>query len=108
MDAVQIEKESYNYAMQFENLPTEIKFQIKKAVEHGIRLAERYYPNEAVMQQEIDDNSIMPFGKFKGKKMVNIPAHYFLWLYDNGCSHEGVKKYIINNLDGLRKEAGRK
>lgn len=54
------------------------------------------------------DYDLMPFGKFKGKSMANIPAHYLLWLHDNGCSHEGVKKYINNNLEALKKEAGKK
>lgn len=48
----------------------------------------------------------MPFGKYKGTAMANVPAKYLLWLYNEGCSHERVRKYIINNLDGLRKEAG--
>jgi uncharacterized protein (DUF3820 family) len=53
----------------------------------------------------VTDATPIPFGKYKGKAMANVPAIYLLWLYDNGCSHEGVKRYIINNLDGLRKEA---
>lgn len=54
---------------------------------------------------EITDNTLMPFGMHRGKAMVNIPAVYLLWLYNNGCNHEGVKKYILNNLDALNKEA---
>ena len=46
----------------------------------------------------------MPFGKFRGTAMVNVPAPYLLWLYNNGCDHAGVKKYIIENLDGLNQE----
>ena len=57
-------------------------------------------------QPEITDNTPMPFGKHQGKAMINVPAQYLLWLYNEGCSHPGVKKYIIDNLDGLRKEAG--
>lgn len=49
----------------------------------------------------------MPFGKYRGKAMVNVPAFYLLWLYNNGCAHEGVRKYINDNLDALNKEAGR-
>lgn len=48
----------------------------------------------------------MPFGKYVGKPMINVPAKYLLWLFDNGCSHDGVRKYITANLDVLRKEAG--
>lgn len=49
----------------------------------------------------------MPFGKYIGKAMINVPAVYLLWLHDNGCSHTGVRKYIINNLDILKKEVAR-
>jgi uncharacterized protein (DUF3820 family) len=55
---------------------------------------------------EITDATPMPFGKYKGKPMVEIPAKYLLWLYDNNCDHDGVRKYLNSNLDGLRKEAG--
>ncbi len=58
--------------------------------------------------KEITDNTPMPFGKYRGKPMIEIPAIYLLWLHDNSCDHAGVKKYIINNLEVLRKEAGRK
>jgi uncharacterized protein (DUF3820 family) len=56
--------------------------------------------------EPITDNTPMPFGKYIGKPMVSVPAHYLLWLFNEGCSHEGVRKYIIENLDGLKKEAG--
>lgn len=48
----------------------------------------------------------MPFGKHRGKPMVNVPAPYLLWLYNSGCDHEQVRKYIAENLDSLNKEAG--
>jgi uncharacterized protein (DUF3820 family) len=57
---------------------------------------------------EIHDNSLMPFGKYIGKAMVDIPAKYLLWLFNEGCNHEGVRKYINENLDVLNKEAGYK
>jgi uncharacterized protein (DUF3820 family) len=49
----------------------------------------------------------MPFGKYTGKPLINIPAEYFLWLFDKGCDHPQVRNYISANLDALRKEAGR-
>jgi uncharacterized protein (DUF3820 family) len=51
------------------------------------------------------DHSLMPFGKHKDKAMINIPAVYLLWLYDNGCQHPGVKGYIEDNMDALKQEA---
>lgn len=54
---------------------------------------------------QFTDTSIMPFGKHRGKAMINIPAIYLLWLHDKGCDHEGVKRYILDNLEALNKEA---
>lgn len=40
--------------------------------------------------------------------MANVPAHYLLYLYDNGgVSHAGVRQYINDNLEALKTEAGR-
>lgn len=36
--------------------------------------------------------------------MANVPAPYLLWLFNNGCDHAGVKRYIIENLELLQKE----
>ena len=47
----------------------------------------------------------MPFGKFKGRPMANVPAPYLLWLYNNNCNHQGVKRYIVSNLELLNREA---
>lgn len=55
----------------------------------------------------LTDDSLMPFGKFKGEEMINVPASYLIWLYDNDkCSGE-VKEYIEDNLDVLRVEIER-
>jgi uncharacterized protein (DUF3820 family) len=52
----------------------------------------------------LHDQSIMPWGMHKGKKMANIPARYLLYLYNNGCSDPHVRAYINENLDALRQE----
>lgn len=60
----------------------------------------------------LTDESIMPFGKHKGKEMANVPASYLLWIYDEwtlpnprfGFVHQEVKAYIEKNMDVLRKE----
>lgn len=56
---------------------------------------------------EITDNSVMPFGKFKGKKkMVELSASYLIALWDKGwITHDGVKKYVSENIQGLLSEA---
>jgi uncharacterized protein (DUF3820 family) len=57
---------------------------------------------------EITDNSPMPFGQHRGKAMISIPAKYLIYIYENDmcCGNEAVKRYILNNMAGLRKEAG--
>lgn len=51
------------------------------------------------------DESLMPFGKHKGKAMANIPAHYLLWLWENADSlRNPVKEYIERNLDVIKTE----
>jgi len=52
----------------------------------------------------MDDNSIMPYGKYKGKKMANVPPEYLLWLYENDKCQNYVKNYIIENLDVIKQQ----
>jgi len=55
----------------------------------------------------LTDNSAMPFGKYKGLKMANVPASYLIWIYENNkCSLE-VIKYVRTNLDVLQEEVKR-
>lgn len=56
----------------------------------------------------LTDDSLMPFGMYKGDKMANVPPHYLLWLYENNkCSGE-VNEYIKDNLDVIKVEIERK
>ena len=56
----------------------------------------------------MDYNSDMPFGKYAGEKMANVPARYLTWLFENGIV--SVKKwnrvywYIEKNLDSIQLE----
>lgn len=50
------------------------------------------------------DETIMPFGKHKGEKMINIPASHLLWLYEQEGLDSEIKKYIEYNLDVLQME----
>ena len=54
--------------------------------------------------QKMNDNSLMPFGKYQGEKMANIPASYLLWLFENDKCYGEVKEYIKANLDVLKAE----
>jgi len=50
---------------------------------------------------KMTDNDTMPFGKYKGEKMANIPADYLVWLYENGKCFGEVKNYLDENIDDL-------
>jgi uncharacterized protein (DUF3820 family) len=55
---------------------------------------------------KLDDLSNMPFGKYKGVKMQDVPASYLFWLWTNGKENEkgDVADYIRENLHNLEKE----
>lgn len=48
----------------------------------------------------------MPFGKYKGKRMQDVPANYLHWLWTNGKEQDDdpVADYIRRNLNALKKE----
>lgn len=53
----------------------------------------------------LTDESLMPFGKHKGKTMAEVPASYFFYLWTNGMEHDmqsDVANYIRDNLDALK------
>lgn len=56
----------------------------------------------------LDDDSKMPYGKYKGEKMENVPAGYLLWLYENNKCGEDVKQYIEDNIDVIKVEIQRR
>ena len=53
------------------------------------------------------DESLMPFGKHKGEKLANVPAHYLLWLYEAGKCFGELKIYIEDNLQVIKDEIKR-
>jgi uncharacterized protein (DUF3820 family) len=55
-------------------------------------------------RSDMDDYSIMPFGKYKGRQLINVPASYLIWLYDNNKAFGKLKEYIKDNLDVLQKQ----
>jgi len=46
----------------------------------------------------------MPWGKYKGKAMINVPADYLMWLYRENKVSEEVLDYINDNWMVLLKE----
>lgn len=50
------------------------------------------------------DNTPMPFGKYKGVLLANVPAEYLLWLLGENMSDGLLKNYIIEHKEQLAKE----
>lgn len=51
----------------------------------------------------LTDESVMPgTGKHAGKKMVNVPADYLIWCWENGKCSRSVAAYVTDNMDVLR------
>ncbi len=49
----------------------------------------------------MDDKTLMPFGKFKGEKLANVPDSYLLWLHKEGKLYGEFKRYVEDNLDAI-------
>lgn len=58
--------------------------------------------------EKLTDESPMPWGKYKDKKMEDVPADYLLWCYDTGKTCRLVKEYVRDNLDVLKMQAAEK
>lgn len=56
----------------------------------------------------LDDTDKMPFGKYKGVQMQDVPASYLHWLWVQGAAQktktDRVADYIQRNLTGLQLE----
>lgn len=53
---------------------------------------------------KLTDESLMPYGYHKGKKMANIPPEYLLLLWDSDKCSAPVRLYIKENLEDLRSD----
>ena len=53
---------------------------------------------------KLEDYSPMPYGKYKGRPMEDVPASYLIWLVDNKRASPAVKEYVKENMDVLMKE----
>lgn len=54
-------------------------------------------------KQQMTDDSVMTFGKFAGRKLADVPDSYLLWLYENGKCNGGLRDYIEDNFDAIKK-----
>jgi len=48
------------------------------------------------------DNSLMPFGKYKGKPLSDVPDSVLLFLYDRKKLSGQLKEYVENRIPVLR------
>lgn len=52
----------------------------------------------------MNDTDKMPWGKYQGQEMQNVPPDYLIWLLENNKCSGDVKKYIQENENTLRIE----
>lgn len=57
----------------------------------------------------LKDGDEMPFGKYGGEKLGDVPASYLLWCYEQEWIHDwpGVRDYIKDGINWLKDEAKR-
>lgn len=60
------------------------------------------------MNKKLEDDSIMPWGKYEGYLMKNVPANYLIYMYENDKCDQQVKEYVLDNLDFLQMEVKRR
>lgn len=60
------------------------------------------------MTEALKDSDLMPFGKYKGEKIGDVPANYLLWWFHEQrggeCRHPELRDHIEKNLKHLQKE----
>jgi uncharacterized protein (DUF3820 family) len=52
----------------------------------------------------LTDTDKMPFGKWQGTAMQDVPASYLVWLDGQGCDHPGVRAYIKESWSAIKSE----
>ncbi len=80
---------------------SEIEKELQKAdIKRQLYLIDRRNVNLKKLEdmKKLTDESLMPWGKYKGYSMENVPASYLIWLYENRKCDEQVKNYIMKKL----------
>jgi len=60
-----------------------------------------------VTEHPISDSYIMPFGKYEGDKIGDVPAKYLLWCLQQDWmkdKYPKVYQYLVNEQDTLLEE----
>lgn len=55
----------------------------------------------------LDDKSLMPFGKYKGQRLLNVPPGYLLWFFEQNWARDwpALQDYVEENFDDLSLDA---
>jgi uncharacterized protein (DUF3820 family) len=56
------------------------------------------------VQQGVTDETIMFYGKHKGRKLKDVPPEYFVWLYENTKVSGSLRTYIQSNLNSYKQK----
>lgn len=60
------------------------------------------------MSKQWNDDTIVDFGKYKGKALADVPDAYLIWLYDNNKVYDiGLKIYIRDNYMAMSRNVDR-
>lgn len=65
---------------------------VLKLLDEVVRLRHLWNRNE-IRRNQVSDESLMPFGQYKGERMVDVPEDYLVWWQKE------------NNRDGLKLDA---
>lgn len=55
------------------------------------------------MKEPYSDETIMPYGEHKGKRLIDVPDDYLLFIHNNSIFKKDFKlhNYISDNLDSI-------
>ena len=56
---------------------------------------------------KLTDSDIITFGIHVGKKLIDVPAKYLIFLFDNNKCNKELRAYIKDNMNVLRDEIRR-
>jgi uncharacterized protein (DUF3820 family) len=56
------------------------------------------------LQQGFTGETIMFYGKYKGRRLDSIPPDYLVWLYENTKVSGSLKTYIESNLNSYKQK----
>jgi len=56
---------------------------------------------------DLEDDSLMPSGKWKNTKMKDVPDDYLLYIYENDMAGKRVSEYIEKNLEAIKKNVSK-